>query len=220
MLGLAGLVGSGRPELLKTIFGAMKATGGDVYLNGNKVIIKRPLDAIEKNVYFIPSDRRKECVFHELSIRDNLTIALIRNYCKWGLINHKKEEQITNEYIEKLQIKTTGAAQQIKQLSGGNQQKVIISRWLSGNGEVFLFDEPTRGLDVGVKYDVYRLINKIKEAGGAVVMLSSELPELMALSDRILVMYEGEIVAQMVNEGLTQENVLEAMMNQTRHSQN
>lgn len=220
VLGLAGLVGSGRPELLKTIFGAMKATGGDVYLNGNKVIIKRPLDAIEKNVYFIPSDRRKECVFHELSIRDNLTIALIRNYCKWGLINHKKEEQITNEYIEKLQIKTTGAAQQIKQLSGGNQQKVIISRWLSGNGEVFLFDEPTRGLDVGVKYDVYRLINKIKEAGGAVVMLSSELPELMALSDRILVMYEGEIVAQMVNEGLTQENVLEAMMNQTRHSQN
>lgn len=216
VLGIAGLVGSGRPELLKTIFGAMRATGGKIVLNGEQLNIKRPLDAMEKNIYFIPSDRRKECIFRDLSIKDNLTIAMIRNYCRFGKVDHKKESRVTGEYIDKLKIKTAGEAQKIKELSGGNQQKVIISRWLSGQGQVFMFDEPTRGLDVGVKYDVYSLINNIKEQGGAVVMLSSELPELLALSDRILVMYEGEIVAEMVNDDLSQETVLAAMMNQTR----
>ncbi|MDO4515118.1 MAG: sugar ABC transporter ATP-binding protein, partial [Lachnospiraceae bacterium] len=214
VLGIAGLVGSGQPELLKTIFGAMRASGGKIFLSGQEVSIKKPIHAIEKNIYFIPSDRRKECIFKDLSIRDNLTIAMIRRYCHFGKIDHKKISGVTREYIDKLKIKTTGEGQKIKELSGGNQQKVIISRWLSGSGKVFLFDEPTRGLDVGVKFDVYELINSIKEDGGAVVMVSSELPEILAMSDRVIVMYEGNIVAEMVNDNLSQETVLEAIMNQ------
>jgi len=214
ILGVAGLVGSGRPELMKAVFGAEKKTQGQIIKRGRKLNIKRPLDAIKEGIYFIPSDRRKEGIFKDLSIRDNLTIALLRSYTKLGWINHKKESRVTNEYIGKLKIKTTGESQKISNLSGGNQQKVIIGRWLSGNGEVFLFDEPTRGLDVGVKYDVYELMNQIKSSNGAVVMVSSELPELLAMSDRIIVMYEGEIVAEMENDNLTQETVLKAMMNQ------
>lgn len=216
ILGLAGLVGSGRPELLKAIFGAEKITSGSVFLNRQQVSIKKPQDAIINNIFFIPSDRRKEGIFKDLSIRDNMTIALLNSYCTLGRIDHKKEVQVVNEYISKLNTKTTGEKQLIKQLSGGNQQKVIISRWLSGNGEVFMFDEPTRGLDVGVKYDVYELLNKIKSDGKAVIMISSELPELLAMSDRIIVMYEGFMVAEMENMGLDQETVLTAMMNQHR----
>lgn len=214
ILGIAGLVGSGRPELLKAIFGAQKAQSGKLYANGKELNIRRPKDAIENKIFFIPSDRRKEGIFKELSIRDNMTTALLDAYTTFGWIDHAKESRVVEEYIKKLSTKTTGESQLIKQLSGGNQQKVIIARWLSGDGEVFLFDEPTRGLDVGVKYDVYELLNSIKAEGKAVVMISSELPELLAMSDRIIVMYEGRIVAEIENRELDQETVLTAMMNQ------
>ena len=214
ILGIAGLVGSGRQELLKAIFGAERIKSGKIVLNRKEISIKKPRDAIRNNIFFIPSDRRKEGIFKELSIRDNMTMALLNSYCTLGHINHKKETQVVNEYITKLNTKTTGEKQLIKQLSGGNQQKIIISRWLSGDGEVFMFDEPTRGLDVGVKYDVYELLNKIKSDGKAVIMISSELPELLAMSDRIIVMYEGRIVAEIENSELDQETVLTAMMNQ------
>lgn len=215
VLGIAGLVGSGRPELVKTVFGAMQAKAGEVFVKGEKVEIKKPRDAIDRHLYFVPSDRRKEGVVGELSVRDNLTIALLEEqYCRFKRIDHRKESGVTEEFISKLSIKTRGEAQKIKELSGGNQQKVIIARWLSGKGEVFLFDEPTRGLDVGVKFDVYELLNQIKQEGKAVVMISSELPELLAMSDRIAVMYEGRIVETYENHGLEQSTVLAAMMNQ------
>ncbi len=216
VLGIAGLVGSGRPELLKTIFGAMRAKNGSIWLDGKQISIRKPLDAIQAGIYFVPSERRKEGVFQQMSIRDNLTISMLRNYSRAGWIDQAKEQEVAGEYIEKLKIKTTGDTQLIKELSGGNQQKVIISRWLSGTGRVFLFDEPTRGLDVGVKYDVYELINQIKQSGGAVIMVSSELPELLAMSDRVITMYEGKVTAEMDNDNLDQETVLESMMNPVR----
>ena len=200
ILGVAGLVGSGRPELLKAIFGSQKTTGGEVLLNNKTLQIRKPMDAIRNGIFFIPSDRRKEGLFNDLSIRDNMTIALLKTYTRLGKINHKLESAVTQEYIGKLQTKTTGEHQMIKELSGGNQQKVIISRWLSGDGDVYMFDEPTRGLDVGVKYDVYTLLNKIKSDGKAVIMISSELPELLAMRDRIIVMHEGYIVAEIYND--------------------
>lgn len=215
ILGIAGLVGAGRPELIRTLFGAIPIKSGSVFLRGKRIDILKPSSAIKENIYFIPSDRRKEGILSELSIRDNVTIGLLGNFCKFGKINHTKESKVTNEYIEKLNIKTTGESQKIKELSGGNQQKVVIARWLSGSGEVFLFDEPTRGLDVGVKYDVYELMNQIKANGNALVMISSELPELLAMSDRVLVMFEGMIVAEMDNTNLDQATVLTAMMNQS-----
>lgn len=214
ILGIAGLVGSGRPELVKSLFGALPITEGKVSLHGEDLKLSKPKDAIRKNIYFIPSDRRKEGIFGELAILDNVTVGLLSNYCKLGKINHKKQSDVTDEYINKLSIKTTGKMQAIKELSGGNQQKAVIARWLSGDGEVFLFDEPTRGLDVGVKFDVYELMNQIKMSGKAVLMISSELPELLAISDRVVVMFEGRIVAEFVNDNLDQTTVLTAMMNQ------
>lgn len=214
ILGIAGLVGSGRPEMMKAIFGAKMIEKGSISINGKAVNIKKPEDAIRNGIYFIPSDRRQEGIFPDLSIRDNTTMALLKSYCKIGKINHKQEDDVTKEYIKKLNTKTRSGKQMIKELSGGNQQKVIISRWISGDGEVYMFDEPTRGLDVGVKYDVYELLNKIKSAGKAVLMISSELPELLAMSDRIIVMHDGRIVLETANNDLEQETILSAMMNQ------
>ncbi|MDR1650716.1 MAG: sugar ABC transporter ATP-binding protein [Synergistaceae bacterium] len=217
ILGIAGLVGSGRPEMLKTVFGAEKPTAGKIIVQGRHVSITKPLDAMKEGLYLIPSDRRREGIMPAMSVKDNLVIAMIRNYSRMGWIDGSETSRVAKEYTDRLRIKSTGEDQKIAELSGGNQQKVIISRWLSGKGKVFMFDEPTRGLDVGVKYDVYELMNKIKSGGGAIIMISSELPELLAMSDRIIVMYEGEIVAEMDNDSLGQEAVLAAMMNQHGH---
>lgn len=213
ILGVAGLVGSGRPELIKAIYGAHNIESGELVLNGKHLVIRKPKDAMNNGVYYVTSDRRKEGMITQCSIQDNTTLAFLNHYTRCGCINHKKEKAVTGEYIKALSIKTTGPGQVISELSGGNQQKVIMARWLSGKGQIFMFDEPTRGLDVGVKYDVYELMNKIAAEGGSIIMISSELPELIALSDRVIVMHEGRIAAELDNnEELDQEKVLSYMM--------
>lgn len=213
ILGVAGLVGSGRPELIKTLFGAEKGKkSGKIIKHGLELKINSPRDAIRNDIFFVPSDRRKEGVIRNQCITDNTTLAFLKDYSWCGKINKAQETAVTKDYINRLSTKVASEKQLIKELSGGNQQKVIISRWLIGNGEVYLFEEPTRGLDVGVKYDLYEIMNTLKSQGKAIVMISSELPELLAMSDRIIVMHEGRIVANWKNENLDQEEVLSAMM--------
>lgn len=215
ILGIAGLVGSGRPELIKAIYGAHSIESGELTINGRKLIIKKPKSAMNNGVYYITSDRRKEGMFLQCSIQENTTLAFLEHHSRCSLIDHRKEKATTNKYIKSLSIKTTGPDQVIGELSGGNQQKVIMARWLCGKGQIFMFDEPTRGLDVGVKYDVYELMNKMAAEGGSIIMISSELPELLALSDRVIVMHEGRIVTELNNdESLDQEKVLSFMMGQ------
>lgn len=213
ILGVAGLVGSGRPELIKTIFGAYKKNNGKIMLNGSEVNINRPKNAMDNGIFFVPSDRKKEGAFYKMSIVENTTIAFLDSiFSKFRWMNEKKKVKITKQYINELEIKVHSEEQYIGELSGGNQQKVIIARWLLGNGDIVMFEEPTRGLDVGVKYSLYMILNKLKSEGKGVVMISSELPELLAMSDRVIVMNSGRIVCELDNNKLSQGDVLRAMM--------
>jgi len=213
ILGIAGLVGSGRSELLKAVFGAHRRTSGRLLLGGKEVTVRYPSDAISHGIFYVTSDRGKEGLLMSSSVRDNVTLGLLGQLFSRGpVINHDNEKATTQHFIKLLSIRTTGPAQAVSELSGGNQQKVIMARWLCGEGRVFLFDEPTRGLDVAVKYDVYNLMNELVKRGGSIVMISSELPELLAMSDRVIVMHEGRIVAEYDNQNLGQETVLAAMM--------
>lgn len=215
IVGIAGLVGAGHPELMRAIFGARDKTMGHLYIDGEQVVIANPRDAIKNKVYYVTSDRVKEGLLRDRPIHENITLPFLKRFCRVRkIISHRMEKEISSKYIKRLQIRCSGPGQNIGELSGGNQQKVIIARWLCGNGRIFLFDEPTRGLDVGVRYDVYTLMNEIVENGGSIIMISSELPEILGMSDRVIVMREGRIVREFNNEGLGQEKVLADMMGQ------
>ena len=210
ILGVAGLVGAQRTELMEAIMGMRNTTSGDVYFKGKKLEIKNPSEAIRNGITLLTEDRRGNGIFGVLSVADNVAIASVNDYLKYRvLIDHKRINEIVDKSIGELSIKTPSKKTQISNLSGGNQQKVIISRWLAKDPEVLIMDEPTRGIDVGAKYEIYSIIGKLAKEGKTIIMVSSEMPELIGVCDRIMVMCEGKITGFVEGEDMNQEKIME-----------
>lgn len=210
VLGVTGLVGSGRTELIQTIFGDEKYDSGEIFLFGKNKKIKSITNAIELGFGLIPEDRRLQGIFSILDIQDNISIVKRKDFSWAGFIKFKKIKKIDEEFKEKLNIKTPSMDTQIKYLSGGNQQKVIIGRWLMNNPQILFMDEPTHGVDIGAKQEIYQIINDMSILGVSVVFVSSELPEILTLCDRILVMNKGRIKGNFENIDLTQDQIMAA----------
>ena len=208
ILGLAGLMGAGRTEVLETIFGIEKADSGEVVLNGKTLRIKQPSDAIRAGMALLTEDRKLNGIMGVLSVRDNITAAALPRYSPHGVLHIGEMRKDSEDQREKLRIKTPSLNQLIKNLSGGNQQKALISRWLLTVPDVLMIDEPTRGIDVGAKSEIHRLMSMLAQQGKAIIMVSSELPEVLGMSDRILVMHEGRISGELSREEANQESVM------------
>lgn len=208
ILGVAGLDGSGRTELLENIFGRATRKGGKLFLDGKEIFNRTPRESIKNGFAFVTEERRVSGIFGILSIRANTVISCLRRFLKFGFLSSDKMEKSTREAIKKLRIKTPDDATKIRTLSGGNQQKVIFSRWMLTEPTVLLLDEPTRGIDVGAKYEIYELITALAASGKGVVMVSSEMPELIGICDRILVMSGGRLAGE-VRGDASQEEIME-----------
>jgi len=209
ILGFAGLVGAGRTEVAKTIFGAENFTEGEIYFKGNLITNKSPNEAIQKGFAYVPEDRKQMGIFGSVAVEDNITSAIPREISnKFGLIRPKTVTIKSSEYINKFNIMLTSGRQLIQELSGGNQQKCIISKWLLSKPNILILDEPTRGVDVGVKSEMYEIINQLANMGTAIILISSELPEILSLSHRIIVMREGQITKILDNKDASQETIM------------
>jgi ribose transport system ATP-binding protein len=208
ILGIAGLVGAGRTELALTIYGALKPTSGRILVHGKPFSPRTPADAAASGIAFIPEDRRQEGLIANLTVKENMTIANISRWSRWGLVRRAREKQTVRDMIEKLSIATTGVNQLIQNLSGGNQQKVVIGRWLTGSSDIYIFDEPTTGVDVGSKVEIYHQMTELARKGAAVLLISSDFEELLGMSDRILVMRKGRITKQFEAGEATQQELL------------
>lgn len=208
IVGLFGLVGAGRTELLKTVYGAEKPLSGTIRIHGKEVAIKGTASAIGHGLVYCPEDRKNEGVIAALSVKDNINLSVRRTLSHYGIIDKKGEKANAQKFIEKLSIKTPSPNQLMGNLSGGNQQKVILARWLSEKVKVMLLDEPTRGIDIGAKSEIYALISQLASDGIGIIAVSSELTEILGISDRIIVMREGKITASLRREEATEETVL------------
>lgn len=208
ILGLAGLMGAGRTEVLETIFGIERADSGEIWLDGKPLTVKQPSDAIKAGMALLTEDRKLSGIMGVLSVGDNITAAALPRYSPGGILNVARMRHDSEEQREKLRIKTPSLRQLIQNLSGGNQQKALISRWLLTLPEVLMIDEPTRGIDVGAKSEIHRLMSMLAQEGKAIIMVSSELPEVLGMSDRILVMHEGRISGELSREEANQESVM------------
>lgn len=216
IVGIAGLVGSGRSEMAQVIFGVTPAQSGDIYINGQKVMIKHPQDAVKHGIAYVPEDRGLQGLIKAMTIRENSSMAILDKISQHTFINREEEKEVAHNAIDQLSIRAYGIEQVVNKLSGGNQQKVVVSKWLASNPRVLIMDEPTRGIDVGAKSEIHRLMSQLAaEQGLAILMISSELPEIMGMSDRILVMRGGRIVAAFNREEATQEKIATAMMSDT-----
>lgn len=210
ILGIGGLVGAQRTELVEGIFGIRASSFGEVKLNGKTLKINHPRDAIRKGISLLTEDRRGSGIFGVLSVRDNVSVASLNDYVDFHIkLNNRKLNALAEDNIRKLSIKTPSTKTKIQSLSGGNQQKVIISRWLARDPEIFILDEPTRGIDVGAKYEIYSIMVSLARAGKSVIMISSEMPELLGMSDRILVMCEGKLSGIVEGKDANQEKIME-----------
>lgn len=197
IVGIGGLVGAGKSELCKLIFGAYKKTNGKIYLNGKELKIKTPADAVKSKIALVPEERRKEGVLISESVAFNLSAVNLGDFCKYSFINNRRIKDNANKFIKSLGIKTPSIKQEVRLLSGGNQQKVVVGKWLGANSDIYIFDEPTKGVDVGAKQDIFRLINNIAKSGKGVIYASCENTELLSLTDRMYVMYSGKIVVEL-----------------------
>ena len=207
-LGIAGLMGSGRSELVQTIFGERKATSGTITLSGKQVSIKRPGDAIKHKIALITEDRKKFGLNLLATSRDNLTSIIEPDLCHKGFFDGKKANSKAIEMIDRLNIKVSSPKQIVGSLSGGNQQKIVLGKWLLCDIDIFIFDEPTRGIDVGAKNEIYKLINQLAAQDKGIIIISSEMPELMGLSDRVVVLHEGRLQGELEKDQITQENIM------------
>lgn len=207
ILGISGLVGSGRTELARAIFGADSVDSGEIFFQGEKVNIKDPSHAVKLGIGLATEDRKSQGLFLDLSIKDNVSISSLDRISSVGFINVKQELEFILKCIEELNIKTSNN-KKVKELSGGNQQKVVLARWLGTESKVLILDEPTRGIDVGAKYEIYCLMNKLVKRGIGIIMISSELPEIIGMSDRILVMYNGRITGEIDDKDLSEERIM------------
>lgn len=210
ILGFGGLVGAQRTELMEGIFGIRGVASGEIYMHGKKVKIKHPIDAMNAGIGLITEDRRGNGIFGCLSIKDNVGISIYNKYLKAGFVlNHKRINGIVDENIKKLRIKTPSMKEHIANLSGGNQQKVIVSRWLANDPDVLIMDEPTRGIDVGAKHEIYEIMNELAKQGKAIIMISSEMSELLGMADRVYVMCNGKLTGEIQKpEDMTQAKVM------------
>ncbi len=210
ILGFAGLMGAGRTETARAIFGADPVESGEIYMNGKQVQIKCPKDAVAAGIGYLSEDRKRYGIILDKTITENSTMAAMEEYQKGVFIDRKKERQVTESYVKKLKTKTPTVDAAVGNLSGGNQQKVVIAKWLVRDCEVLIFDEPTRGIDVGAKSEIYHLMNELAAAGKAIIMISSELPEVLRMSDRIMVMCEGRITGEIPIEEASQASIMTA----------
>jgi inositol transport system ATP-binding protein len=209
ILGFAGLMGAGRTEVMECIFGIEKYEEGEIYINNNKVDIKTPQDSIKQGMALLTEDRKLTGILSVLSVKDNMVLASIDKYRKGIFLNKKEINFICEKEKDKLEIKTPSIEQIIKLLSGGNQQKVLISRWLLTSPEILILDEPTRGIDVGAKAEIHRLMSKLAQEGKAIMMISSELPEVLGMSDRVIVMHEGRISGEFLRGDVDQAKIMQ-----------
>lgn len=208
ILGIAGLVGSGRSETASAVFGVLPKKCGEIYVNGKKVEIKSPRDAVKKKIAYVTEDRKVTGLNLIASVRENITIVSIKNLTKRFLLNKENEKKAADEYIAKMKVKTDSCEKQVLFLSGGNQQKVAISKWLLGDPEIIILDEPTRGIDVGAKKDIYLLMGELVKQGKAIIMISSEMPEIMGMSDRIVVLSDGKVSGEIERKDFDQERIM------------
>lgn len=208
IVGLAGLVGAGRTELARTIFGLTPATKGEILLRGERVKINEPARAIKHDIAYLPEDRRRHGVVLELPIAANITLASLDKISNFGALDFRREREFAADYTERLSIKTPSIFAEVGTLSGGNQQKVALSRWLMTKPSVLILDEPTQGIDVGAKSEIHALMTELAAQGAAILMISSELPEILGMSDRVAVMYNGTIKQILEREEATQEKIL------------
>jgi ribose transport system ATP-binding protein len=208
ILGFAGLVGAGRSEVMKCVFGIDPFTGGEILVEGKPAKIKNPEDAMALGIGLVPESRKIEALFPVMSVMYNITLKSLKEFIRGFFVNREKEEAITREYVDGIAIKTPTYAQLAGNLSGGNQQKVIIGRWLATRPRILILDEPTKGVDVGAKAEIYAIMNNLAKEGVAIIMISSELPEVINMSDRVIVMSNGAITACMSREELSQEKIM------------
>ena len=208
VLGIAGLVGAGRSELAETIFGLHPKTGGEILLDGKKINIWHPRDAIEHKIALITEDRKLTGLNLSANVKENISLAALSSLAKFGVIDQKQESTAANRYIKELGIKTPSENTAVNKLSGGNQQKVVLAKWLLADPRIIILDEPTRGIDVGSKRDIYLLINGLAKQGKAIILISSEMPEVMGISDRILVMCEGMVTGEISRRDFSQELIM------------
>ena len=212
ILGIAGLVGAGKSELCKTLFGAYKSTG-KIILNGKELNLKNPALAVKNKIALVPEERRKEGVLVEESVSFNLSAASLEKFCRLSFIDKKKVTDNAKSYIQSLNVSTPSPRQLVKKLSGGNQQKVVIAKWLVKDSEILIFDEPTRGIDVGAKSEIYDLMERLVKEGKSIIMISSELPEVLRMSDRVVVMCEGRITGCLDISEASQEGIMTCATN-------
>ena len=209
ILGFSGLIGSGRTETARAIFGADAVQSGTIEIGGRRVAIRSPRDAVARGLGYLSEDRKRFGLAVNLSVRDNLVMATYDIFQHGLFVQAKKVRQVTQEYIDKLNIRTPSIEQLLRNLSGGNQQKVVVAKWLIRNCDILIFDEPTRGIDVGAKSEIYALMNELVREGKSIIMISSELPEILRMSDRIVVMCEGRITGELSIEEASQEAIME-----------
>lgn len=211
ILGVSGLMGAGRTELVKMIYGALPHSKGSIQLDGHPISIKRPQDGLKNGIVYISEDRKGDGLVLGMSIKENMSLTALRYFSRqWGSLKHAEEQQAVSDFIQLFNVKTPSMMQPIGLLSGGNQQKVAIARGLMTRPNVLILDEPTRGVDVGAKKEIYQLINQFKREGLSIILVSSEMPEVIGMSDRILVMHEGRISGEFPIEQATQEALMAA----------
>lgn len=208
IVGVSGLMGAGRTEIMRAIFALDKYDSGETWVNGKKVNMRTPYQAIQHGIGFITEDRKDEGLILDFSIRDNVVLPSLKSFAPKGLINEKNEEDFVDMLIKRLTVKTESASLRVGSLSGGNQQKVVIAKWVGIGPKLLIMDEPTRGVDVGAKREIYQLMNELTDRGVAIIMVSSELPEILGMSDRILVVHEGKISGELTKEEATQETIM------------
>ena len=208
ILGFSGLMGAGRTETARALFGADPVDSGEIYINGEKVTINSPRDAVRAGIGYLSEDRKRYGCVVQKTVAENTTMATMKNFMNGLLINKKKEAEVAQQYVEALATKTPSVEQLVVNLSGGNQQKVVIAKWLTRDCEILIFDEPTRGIDVGAKNEIYKLMNKLASEGKSIIMISSEMTEILRMSDRIVVMCEGKKTGEIDIAEATQENIM------------
>jgi len=210
ILGVAGLVGAGRTALAETLFGIRPVVAGEVRVEGRPVKLNSPGEAIRLGLGLVPEDRKLQGLFMNMAVRENIVLSAMDKVTGWGFVNFAKADRLAGEFVNKLDIRTPSLRQRVRNLSGGNQQKVIIARWLTLKPRVLILDEPTRGIDVGAKAEIHALMNQLAQEGVGVLMISSELPEVLGVSDRILVMHEGRVTGEFTRDQATQDDIMRA----------
>jgi L-arabinose transport system ATP-binding protein len=212
VVGFSGLIGAGRSELAKVIFGELPKNEGTIFLDGEEINVRRPDQAIAKGIGLAPEDRKREGLILMRSVLENTSMAILRQLSRFHIVRRKLEREVVETFVEKLQVRTPSLDQEVGKLSGGNQQKVVLSRWLAAKPKVLILDEPTRGIDVGAKAEIYRLIDELANEGLAIMLISSEMPEILGLADRIYVMQNGRITGELSGSSATEEAILELAM--------